>query len=652
MTAKPQRYSQVEKAVEDILEALDGNVVLGLPLALGKPVQFANALYRRAKADPGISLTIYTALSLGRPRAGTDLEKRFLEPFSERVFGDYEELEYLTDLSTDRLPGNVQVHEFYFRPGALLRNQTAQQNYISSNYTLAARDLNATGINVLAQMVASRGQGDEQSLSLSCNPELTLDLLPMLDKRKNAGEKIFLVAQVHRDLPFMINDAEFSPDLLDILIDDERGHQTLFSTPNMPVEMTDYFVGLNTSTLIKDGGTLQIGIGALGDALVYSTLLRHQENHHYRALLDSLSVHDKWGGLIDREGGDGVFEKGLYGCSEMFINGFIKLIQAGIIKRRVFDDPEVQRRVNNGEVDPNTLEGGILMHGGFYLGPADFYQALREMEPELAASINMTRISFVNHLYGGEEIKRLQRTDGRFVNTIFTATLLGAAASDMTEEGLVISGVGGQYNFVSQAQELEGGRSILMLRSTREREGHVSSNILMSYGHNTIPRHLRDIVVTEYGIADLRGKCDADVIAAMLNVADSRFQDDLLHEAIAARKIRADYEIPEIFRHNTPTRLQAVYDGYQRQGMFPMLPFGSDFTYVEERLLPALGWLKEKTQTRNLLKLARATLRDSVGDQRFKVHLERMGLENPSTLKEEVYQRLLHTALAATEPSD
>ncbi len=650
MTTKPLRYDRVDDAVEHIVNSLHGNIILGLPLALGKPVQFANALYNRAKADPGISLRIYTALSLGRPRPGNDLEKRFLAPFADRVFGDYTELDYLVDMSNNELPTNVQVHEFYFRPGALLRNATAQQNYISSNYTMAARDLNATGINVLAQMVASRGQGDEQSLSLSCNPELTLDLVPMLEKRKSAGEKIFLVGQVHRDLPFMINDAEFSPGVLDLLIEDERGHQTLFSTPNMPVEMTDYFVGVHASALLKDGGTLQIGIGALGDALVYSALLRQQDNHHYRALLDSLGVHEKWRELIDREGGDGVFSRGLYGCSEMFINGFIKLIQAGVIKRRVFADPEVQRRVNSGEVDPSTLEGGTIMHGGFYLGPADFYQALRDLEPELAKSINMTRISFVNHLYGGEDIKRLQRTDGRFVNTIFTATLLGAAASDMTEEGLVISGVGGQYNFVAQAQELEGSRSILLLRSTREREGKVTSNIVMSYGHNTIPRHLRDIVVTEYGIADLRGKCDADVIAAMLNIADSRFQDDLLHEAISARKIRSDYQIPEMFRHNTPARLQAVYEGYQKQGMFPMLPFGSDFTYVEERLLPALGWLKEKTQTRNLLKLARATLRDHVDDQRFKVHLERMGLDKPKSLKEEVYQRLLHAALSATEP--
>lgn len=650
MASQPMRYDEVEQAADFLIAELEGNIILGLPLALGKPVQLANAIYRRAVADPAICLKIYTALSLGRPRPGSDLERRFLEPFADRVFGDYEELDYVTAMNAQKLPQNVEVFEFYFKPGSMMGNATAQQNYISSNYTLAARDLNATGINVLAQMVASRDCNGVQKLSLSCNPELSLDLFDMLQRRRASGEKLYSIAQIHPDLPFMANDAEVDVDAFDILVDDKRCDNTLFSTPNMPVEMTDYFVGLHASTLLKDGGTLQIGIGALGDALVYSTLLRHQDNQHYRALLDTLNIHEKWGELIDEQGGTGTFEQGLYGCSEMFINGFIKLIQAGIIKRRVFDDPELQRQVNAGEVDPATLPGGTLMHGGFFLGPADFYEALRTLPAELAQSINMTRISYVNHLYGDEEIKRLQRSDGRFINTVFAATLLGAAASDMTEEGLVISGVGGQYNFVAQAQELQGSRSILMLRSTRERKSKVISNILMSYGHNTIPRHLRDIVVSEYGIADLRSKCDAQVIAAMLNIADSRFQEELLQQAKDAGKIAADYQIPEIYRHNTPQHLEAVYQGFQKLGLFPTFPFGSDFTYVEEALVPALSWLKQKTQSRNLMALARQTLSDHDDGHHFHDHLERMGLSEPETLKERVYQRLLHTALTATTP--
>jgi acyl-CoA hydrolase len=65
------------------------------------------------------------------------------------------------------------------------------------------------------------------------------------------------------------------------------------------------------------------------------------------------------------------------------------------------------------------------------------------------------------------------------------------------------------------------------------------SNIVWNYGHMTIPRILRDIVVTEYGIANLRSKSDKDIIAALLNVADSRFQAELLAKAKAAGKNKA-----------------------------------------------------------------------------------------------------------------
>ncbi len=102
---------------------------------------------------------------------------------------------------------------------------------------------------------------------------------------------------------------------------------------------------------------------------------------------------------------------------------------------------------------------------------------------------------------------------------------------DGLDDGRIVSGVGGQYNFVSQAFALPDARSVIALRATREKDGETLSNVVFSYGHQTIPRHLRDIVVTEYGIADLRGKPDAEVVAAMLDITDSRFQAELLARA-------------------------------------------------------------------------------------------------------------------------
>ena len=121
-----------------------------------------------------------------------------------------------------------------------------------------------------------------------------------------------------------------------------------------------------------------------------------------------------------------------------------------------------------------------------------------------------------------------QRSHARFVNTTMMLTTLGAAVSDGLADGRVVSGVGGQYNFVAMAHALPGARSVLCARSTRRKDGKLGSNIVTSYGHTTIPRHLRDIAITEYGIADLRGRTDAECVAAMIDIADSRFQDELL----------------------------------------------------------------------------------------------------------------------------
>lgn len=84
---------------------------------------------------------------------------------------------------------------------------------------------------------------------------------------------------------------------------------------------------------------------------------------------------------------------------------------------------------------------------------------------------NMTRISYINELYGQEALKRLQRLDARFINSAIMVTLLGAGVADQLEDGRVLSGVGGQYNFVAQGHALEGARSILILRSWRESAG-------------------------------------------------------------------------------------------------------------------------------------------------------------------------------------
>lgn len=631
----------IEHAVDAVLAQLPAHIHLGMPLGLGKPNRFVNALYQRIAQLPERQLTIYTALSLGRPALGEGLQRRFLEPFNERVFGDYLELDYLADLRHDRLPANIHIEQFFLQPGSLLNSTSAQQDYISSNYSHAARDINAAGLNLVAQLVA-RDSRNPGRLSLSCNPDVTLDLLPMIAKRRAAGETILLLAQVHDDLPYMPGDSELDSQDFDLLID-ESERTTLFSTPNMPVGNQDHFIGLHASTLVRDGGTLQIGIGAMGDALTAAVLTRHADNGAYQALLDDIDV-SPWRPLIEAEGGREAFVHGLYGCSEMFVNGLLVLADAGIVRRKVYADIEVQRQANAGTLD-STQAGGVCVHGGFFLGPRSYYQRLRELPHSRLAEFNMTAISYINELYGDEALKRLQRRDARFINSAFTMTLLGAGVADQLEDGRVLSGVGGQYNFVAQAHALHDARSVLILRSWRESAGEVSSNIVWEYGHCTIPRHLRDIVVTEYGIADLRGQTDSEVIARLLAVSDSRFQQGLIEQAKEAGKLPKGFELDARFTDNTPQRLEAIRARHAR--LFPEYPMGTDFTAEERDLLRALNWLKSKFKLSEVLELGKAAL-DAPGPEGYQGHLERMGLDAPQGLKEELYQRLLLAGLAAT----
>ncbi len=614
----------IDQAVEQVLAHLPAHIHMGLPLGLGKPNAFVNALYARVRELPERQLTIYTALSLGRPPLGDGLQRRFLEPFVERVFADYEELAYLADLRNDTLPPNIRVEQFFMQPGSLLHSESAQQDYVSSNYSHAARDINAKGLNLVAQLVAAIPEKPVH-LSLACNPDITLDLLPMIAKRRAAGETILMLGQVHAELPYMPGDAELPIDAFDLLLD-EAEQRRLFSTPNMPVGIQDHCIGLHASSLVRDGGTLQIGIGAMGDAVAAALLARQGDNAGYRAVLNALDI-GSWQALIEREGGLDTFAQGLYGCSEMFVNGLLVLAEAGLLRRP-------------------ADEQGALLHGGFFLGPQAFYQRLRDMPLEQRARFAMTRISFINELYGQEQLKRRQRRDARFINTVFGMTLLGAGVADQLEDGRVLSGVGGQYNFVAQGHALEGGRSILLLRSWREAGGEVTSNLFWNYGHCTIPRHLRDIVVTEYGIADLRGQTDSEVIARLLAVCDSRFQQGLIEQAKDAGKLARDFQLEARFTDNTPQRLEAIRARHLR--LFPEYPLGTDFTAEERDLLRALNWLKSKFKLSEVLELGKAAL-DAPGPEGYARHLARMQLDQPQGLKEELYQRLLLAGLQAAK---
>jgi len=662
----PQMFDDVGEIVEEALRRVGKHVVLALPLGIGKPNLIANEFFRRARADASLDLTIFTALSLRKPTGTSALEKAFVEPLAARIFGNYPELDYLEAVRSNAMPPNARVIEFFFEPGALLHSPHAQSHYLSANYTHVARELLARGVNVIAHVVARRIVGGAAEISLGSNPDVTIDLIPELAKLRAAGKPIVMLGQVHREMPFMLGAANVGTDAFDLLLDHSRYDYDLFAPPNPALSTVDHAIGLHASSLVRDGGTLQIGIGELGDSIVYSLLLRHQQNEAWRRTLgDAGTEHSA--ALIDAIGGRDSFATGLFGATEMFVDQMLDLYRAGILRRRVYDYLPLQRALAaNGssqrvdaallegllaagagpvlddadvaelkaagvlrsethfddgfivspegariEADlslPTTraalareclglnLQGGTVMHAGFLLGPRAFYAALCALPESERRLFDMRGVGYINQLYGEDfSLRVAQRSHARFVNTTMMLTTLGAAVSDGLEDGRVVSGVGGQYNFVAMAHALPGARSVLCARATRRKDGRVSSNIVTSYGHTTIARHLRDIAITEYGIADLRGRTDAECVAAMLNIADSRFQDELLAAAKRANKIDASYRIPDQFRRNTPARLEEAFAAQRRAGLFSEYPFGTDLTREEIELAHALRWLKEKT---------------------------------------------------------
>src|SRR5579859_5924611 len=359
----PKTFTSPEECVEAIIAKVGPRLVVGAPLGIGKPNPLVNALYRRVAADPKLSMRLVTALSLERPKAKSDLEKRFLDPFAARVFGDYPELAYMQDLRAHRLAPNVELSEFYFKSGSMLGVPEAQQHYISSNYTHVARDMLAAGANVVLQGVAML---PGPRYSLSSNPDVTLDIYPGL---RAAGRPVAVCGMVNRRLPFMFGEAEVAPDFFDFVVDDGGPGHHLFAVPNTPIDPTAHMIGLHASTLVKDSGTIQVGIGSLGDACIHATRLRHQDNARYREALEKTGVLAKGRAAMEAMGGADAFAEGLYAGSEMFGDGLLHLYQAGILKRRVYDHTGLQELLEKGRISTLVSEDTLLaLRGAGHLG--------------------------------------------------------------------------------------------------------------------------------------------------------------------------------------------------------------------------------------------------------------------------------------------
>jgi hypothetical protein len=137
---------------------------------------------------------------------------------------------------------------------------------------------------------------------------------------------------------------------------------------------------------------------------------------------------------------------------------------------------------------------------------------------------------------------------------------------------------------------------------------------------------------------------------ALLNLADSRFQEGLMQEAKRAGKLRASYRIPTQFRNNLPEAYVAPLQSMRKRGLFPEYPFGSDLNEDERALKSALERIANAVKRpRAALGLAYGAvkLRPPSGDENRL--LERMQLARPSSATDKLYRQLLLSALREIE---
>lgn len=178
--------------------------------------------------------------------------------------------------------------------------------------------------------------------------------------------------------------------------------------PKPEVDRIDHHIGLHTSQLIANDGTLQIGIGSLSDAVVHSLILRHRNTDIYKKCIGEISNVQS----VELKNWD-PFEHGVYGTSELLMDGFMHLRRSGILKRQIFDLDEKQI---------------CYLHAAFFLGSKELYDWLRHLEGEDRSGLRMTRVSKVNDLYDANEFAlRKQRKNARFINTTMKVSLLGSA---------------------------------------------------------------------------------------------------------------------------------------------------------------------------------------------------------------------------------
>ncbi|WP_298675404.1 acetyl-CoA hydrolase/transferase family protein [uncultured Megasphaera sp.] len=273
-----------------------------------------------------------------------------------------------------------------------------------------------------------------------------------------------VIAQVNKNMPYTYGNGIHLKDIDFIVEKDEP----LIELPPPKIGETERKIGEYVASLIHDGDTLQLGIGAIPDAVL--SFLGEKKN---------LGIH-----------------------SEMFSDGVVDLARKGVITN-------TKKTINPGK-----------FVSCFLMGTRKLYDFVDHNEDVLIEAVDYTNDPFV--------VAKIDNIIS--INSAIQVDLMGQTNSEMIGNRQ-FSGVGGQVDFVRGASRAKGGKAIIAMPATAAR-GKISKIVpLLDEGSAvTTSRNDIDYVVTEFGIASLKGKTLRQRAKALIEIADPRFKPSLITE--------------------------------------------------------------------------------------------------------------------------
>ena len=286
------------------------------------------------------------------------------------------------------------------------------------------------------------------------------------DYTKPAAECAKLViAEVNNQMPRTMGDSFIHISDIDYIV--ENSHPIIELKPPIIGEV-EKAIGENCASLIEDGATLQLGIGAIPDAVLL--FLKDKKD---------LGIH-----------------------SEMISDGVVELVKAGVITNR-------KKSIHKGKIVVTFLMGTRKLY-------------------DFANNNPMVEMYPVNYVNDPTTIMKNYKMVS--INSCVQVDLMGQVCSESV--GLKqISGVGGQVDFVRGANMCKDGVSIMAMPSTSGK-GKISKIVPMLDEGATVTTSRNDVdyVVTEYGVAHLKGKTLRQRARALIEIAHPDFREELIEE--------------------------------------------------------------------------------------------------------------------------